>query len=77
MTNFIARAHKCLIDEFPYTRAGPFERFLKWQRINAPELLAKDEVLQCAIDKMGSQDLNRASNEAAQHHRTPPKLLRR
>lgn len=30
ITHFIAGAHKCLVNEFPYTRVGPFERFLRW-----------------------------------------------
>jgi hypothetical protein len=30
LTHFIAGAHKCLINEFPYTRADPFEMFLRW-----------------------------------------------
>ena len=46
ITHFIACAHKCLIKEFPYTRAWLFERFLRWQRTNAPELVAKEENLQ-------------------------------
>ena len=77
ITHFIAGAHKCLINEFPYTRAGPFERFLRWQRLNAPELVARDEDLQKAIEKMETRELKRAAEENAQHNRPPPKLLRR
>jgi hypothetical protein len=77
MTHFIAGAHKCLINEFPYTRAGPFERFLRWQRINAPEVVARDEDLQRAIEKMEARELKRGAEEAAQRHQPPPKLLRR
>lgn len=29
ITHFIAGAHKCLINEFPNTKAGPFEQFLR------------------------------------------------
>lgn len=44
----------CLINEFPNTRVGPFERIMRWQRLNAPELVAKDEDLQKAIEKSGN-----------------------
>jgi hypothetical protein len=29
ITHFIAGAHKCLINEFPHTRGGHFEQFLR------------------------------------------------
>ena len=45
ISHFIAGAHKCLIDEFPHTRADPYERILRWQKMNAYELVAKDEDL--------------------------------
>ena len=45
IAHFIAGAHRCLINEFPNTRAGPFEQFLPWQRLNAPELVAGDDNL--------------------------------
>lgn len=45
ITCFIAGAHKCMINEFPYTNAGPFERILRWQRINAPYLVGWDKYL--------------------------------
>lgn len=48
ITHFIAGAHRCLINEFPHTRAGPFEWFLRWQRLNALALVAHDEDLQRA-----------------------------
>ena len=51
ITHFIAGVHKCLINEFPNTRAGPLER------LNAPELLARDEDLQKAIEKMEGREL--------------------
>jgi hypothetical protein len=46
MTHFIEGAHPSLINEFPFTRVGPFERFLKWQRVNNPHVVAQDEDLQ-------------------------------
>ena len=64
LTHFIVGAHKCLINEFPYTRVGPFDRFLRWQRTHAPERVAKDEDLFKAV-------------EAAEHNLPPPKLLKR
>lgn len=60
ITHFIAGAHRCLINEFPHTRAGPFERFLKWQRLNAPEFVEKDEDLRKAVAKMEIRDNKRA-----------------
>ena len=60
ITHFIAGAHKCLINEFPHTRAGPFERFLKWQRLHAPEFVEKDDDLRKAVDKMEIRDNKRA-----------------
>ena len=77
ISHFIAGAHKCLINEFPNTRAGPFERFLRWQRLNAPELVARDEDLQRAIEKVETRELKRGAEEAAQQQRRPPKLLRK
>lgn len=60
ITHFIAGAHKCLINKFPNTRAGPFERFLKWQRLHAPEFVEKDDDLRKAVDKMEIRDNKRA-----------------
>lgn len=77
LTHFIAGAHKCLINEFPYTRAGPFERFLRWQRTHAPELVAQDEDLFKAVEKMETRELKRAAEDAVQHNRPAPKLLKR
>lgn len=77
ITHFIAGAHKCLINEFPYTRAGPFERFMRWQRTHAPGLAAMDDDLQKAIGKVETKELKRDAQEATQHQRPPPKLLRR
>ena len=60
ITHFIAGAHRCLINEFPHTRAGPFDRFLKWQRLNAPEFVENDEDLRKAVEKMELRDNKRA-----------------
>lgn len=71
ITHFIAGAHRCLINEFPHTRAGPFERFLRWQRLHAPELVELDDDLRCAIEKMEIRDNKRAA-EMTPHHQRPP-----
>lgn len=77
LIHFIAGAHKCLINEFPYIRAGFFERFLRWQRTNAPEVVARDEDILKAMEKMEIQELKRAVNGAAEHNLPPLKLLKR
>ena len=77
ITHFIAGAHKCLINEFPNTRAGPLERFLRWQRMNAPELVARDEDLQKAIEKMEGRELKRVAADPLHQFGLAPKLLRR
>lgn len=56
MTHFIEGVHPSLINEFPCTRAGPFERFLKWQRQNNPEGVAQDEDLQRALLRLDGKD---------------------
>jgi len=76
ITHFIIGTHKCSINEFPNTRAGPFERFLRWQRLNAPELVAKDEDLQKAIEKVETRELKRGAKDAAHWGGPSPKLLR-
>jgi hypothetical protein len=75
ITHFIAGAHKCLNNEFPNTRAGPLERILRWQRTHVPELVAQDEDLQKAIEKMETRELKRAAEDAP--WQAPPKLLQR
>jgi hypothetical protein len=65
ITHFIAGAHRCLINEFPHTRAGPFDRFLRWQRLNAPALVAQDEDLQRAMDKLEIRDWKRTSERTS------------
>jgi hypothetical protein len=55
--HFIVGAHRCLVNELPHTKAGSFERFLRWHPLNAPALVADDEDLQRAIDKMESIDI--------------------
>ena len=77
ISHFIAGAHKCLINEFPNTRAGPFERFLRWQRLHAPELVARDEDVQKALEKVETRELKRGAAEAAHWGGPPPKLLRK
>jgi hypothetical protein len=56
MTHFIEGVHPSLINEFPCTRAGPFERFLNWQRQNNPEGVAQDEDLQRALLRLDGKD---------------------
>ena len=77
ITHFITGAHKCLINEFPNTRAGPFERFLRWQRLNAPELVARDEDLQKALDKVEIRESKRGAAEAGHRGEPPSKILRK
>ena len=76
ITHFITGAHKCLINKFPNTRVGPFERFLRWQRLNAPELVAKDEDLQKAIEKTETREPKRGAKDATHWDGPPPKLPR-
>lgn len=52
ITHFIEGVHTSLINEFPFTRAGPFERFLKWQRKYNPQAVIRDEDLQRAMMRM-------------------------
>ena len=56
LTHFIEGVHISLINEFPSTRAGPFERFLKWQRRNNPQAVAQDEDLQRAILRLEAKE---------------------
>lgn len=56
MIHFIEGVHTSLINKFPFTRAEPFERFLKWQRRNNPQAIAQDEDLQRAILQMEAKD---------------------
>lgn len=57
--HFIGGAHKCLINEFPHTRVGPFERFFCWHMLNAPKAVAGDKDLQQAIEKIETKYLKR------------------
>ena len=66
ITNFIEGVHTSLINEFPFTRVGPFERILKWQRKNNPQAMAQDEDLQRAIVKMDARKSQRS------HHAKKP-----
>lgn len=68
ISHFNAGAHKCLINEFPHTRADPFERFLRWQRTNAFVLVARDVDLQRVIKKdgdHGAQTFNRKNSSTS------------
>ena len=40
MIHFVMGANSSLINEFPFTQVGPFERFMKWQRKNNPHMVA-------------------------------------
>ena len=53
------------------------EWFLRWQRTNAPELVARDENLLKVVEKMETRELKRAAKEIAYHILPPPKLLKR
>ena len=77
ITHFINSAHKCLINKFSNTRAGPFERFLRWQKLNAPELVARDVDMQKAIEKVETRELKRGAEDVAHWGGPPPKLLRK
>lgn len=63
INHFIAWAHKCLINEFPHTRATIFEWFFRWQRLNALEAVAGDEDMRRAIDKVETKDLKRTDED--------------
>jgi hypothetical protein len=77
ITHFIAGVHRCLINEFPHTRAGPFDRFLRWQRLNAPALVAQDEDLQRAMDKLEIRDRKRTSEGTSSRPESTFKYPRR
>ena len=77
ITHFIEGAHRCLINEFPNTRAGPFDRFLRWQRLNAPELVARDEDLRRAVEKMEIRDKKRGAELTSRAPPNPYKQPRR
>ena len=57
LTHFIEEIHTSLINEFIFTRADPFEHFLKWQRMNNPQAVAQDENLQRAIMQLETKEL--------------------
>ena len=67
MTHVIEGVHTSLINEFPFTRAGPFERFLKWQRRNNPQAIAHDEDLQRAMMRLEAKE-NRARGSGSQDY---------
>jgi len=68
LSHFIEGAHVSLINEFPFTRAGPFERFLKWQRRNNPQAVARDEDLQRAIIKFESKEIRHRGESSSQDY---------
>ncbi len=57
LTHFIEGVHPSLINEFPFTRTGPFERFLKWQRVNNPHVVAQDEDMQRALLRLDAREI--------------------
>ena len=63
ITHFIEGVHTSLINEFPYTRAGLFDRFLRWQRQHNPQGVAQDEDLQRAIIRMEGKDLKKRGKQ--------------
>ena len=67
MTHFIEGVHTSLINEFPFTRAGPFKRFLKRQRRNNPQAIAQDQDLQCAMMRLETKE-NRPRGSGSQDY---------
>lgn len=63
ITHFIEGVHTSLINEFPYTRAGPFDSFLRWQRKHNPRGVAQDEDLQRAIIRMEAKVMNKRGKQ--------------
>jgi len=62
ITHFIVGVHRYLINEILHTMAGPFERFLRWQRLNAPDMVESDDDLHRAIiEKLEICDNKRGS----------------
>lgn len=45
-----------MINDFLHTRVNPFERFVKWHRLNASNLVDQDEDLRQALEKMETSD---------------------
>lgn len=67
ITHFIEGVHPSLINEFPYSRCGPFERFLKWQRKHNPQAMVRDEDLRRAMLRLEfnepRQGVNRSQSQ--------------
>ena len=63
ITHLIEGVHTSLINEFSYTRAGVFERFLRWQRKHNPQGVAQDEDLQRAIIRMECKDIKKRGTQ--------------
>ena len=66
ITHFIEGVHPSLINEFPFTRAGPFERFFKWQRKNNPHAVAQDEDLQRALLRLEAREARQHTGSRSQ-----------
>lgn len=66
VSHFIKGTHTSLINEFPFTQACPFKRFLKWQWKHNPQAVALDEDLQRAIICM---EMKKAHSRASQRSR--------
>jgi hypothetical protein len=77
ITHFIAGAHRYLINEILHTMAGPFERFLRWQRLNAPEMVESDDDLHRAIEKLEICDNKRVADLTAHPPQPPHQPFRR
>ena len=76
-THLIAGAHRCLINEFPHTKIQPFERFLRWQCLNALGLVELDYDLRRAIDEMKIHGNKHVVDMMSQPQRPPLKQFRR
>lgn len=68
-THFIKGVHNSLINKFPFTQVGSFKRFLKWQRLNNPQVVAQDKDLQHAIIRM---EAKKTRHQSGSRSRGPP-----
>ena len=59
ITHFIEGGHTTIINEYPYTRIGPFDQLLRWQRKHNPEGVAQDKDLQRAFIQMEGKDVKK------------------
>lgn len=67
ITHFIAGAQKSLIDELLYIWVGVFKRFLRWQRLNSPEVVSRDVDLHKTIKKIKTLELTQVAQDVAYH----------